>query len=265
MVYKLTKILAVASIFPCTWGQVFAQNGKQYSRYSYSEKDLTIRLGATTFYAPKYEGADKYEMKGFPLIDISWQDRVFLNPRKGFGAFLWNRGGSKLGLSLGYTFGRDEDDSSDLNGLGDIDTGVSANVLVEHPIGKFSLDGRYEHQISGHSTGFQVNLGLRYRLRIGKQVMLFPSVKTSYGSADYMEEYFGITPGQSVNSGLGLHNADAGFKSVGVGFLAIYRLNQHWGIQALFGYNRLINDAADNPIVRNENQYRFGSGLSYKF
>ena len=258
-------MIAVVSIFSCIWGEALAQNAKPHSRYIDSEKDLTVRLGVMTFYAPKYDGADEYQMKGFPLINISWRDRVFLNPRKGFGAFLWNRGGSKLGLSLGYAIGRDEDDSRDLNGLGDIEPGVSANILVEHPIGKFSLDGRYEHQISGHSTGFQVNLGLRYRLRIGKQVMLLPSVKTSYGSADYMKEYFGITQGQSVNSGLGMQNADAGFKSVGVGFLAIYRLNQYWGIQARFGYNRLINDAADSPVTRNENQYRFRSGLSYRF
>ena len=155
------NLIAVLSIFLCTGSQALAQNSKQYLQHGRDDSVWSVRLGAMTFYAPEYEGADDYEMKGLPLIDITWRDRVFLHPRKGFGAFLWNLGGSKLGLSLGYAFGRDEDDSSDLKGLDDIDPGVSANVLVEHPIGKFSLDGRYEHQISGHGTGFQVNLGLR--------------------------------------------------------------------------------------------------------
>jgi outer membrane scaffolding protein for murein synthesis (MipA/OmpV family) len=76
-------------------------------------------------YKPEYEGSDDYGFKGFPLIDISWRDTIFLNARKGLGAYLWNRNDVKFGGSIGYNFGRDEDDSNDLDGLGDIDGGGS--------------------------------------------------------------------------------------------------------------------------------------------
>ena len=158
MVCKFIRLIIAATAFLCILDNTFGQYAERKLHNNVSGIDWSVRLGAMAFYTPKYEGADEYEMKGFPLIDITWRNRAFLNPHKGFGAFLWSRGGSKLGLSLGYAFGRDEDDSNDLNGLGDLDPGASANVLVEHPIGKFSLDGRYVHQISGHSTGFQVNL-----------------------------------------------------------------------------------------------------------
>jgi len=31
------------------------------------------------------------------------------------------------------------------------------------------------------------------------------------------------------------------------------------------GYDRLVGDAADSPVVRDENQYLAGAGLSYLF
>ncbi len=226
---------------------------------------LSVSIGALGIYKPAYGGSDDYELKGFPLIDIKFRDRFFLSVPKGLGAYVLNRDDFKLGLSIGYTFGRDEDNSSDLRGLGDIDNGATANVLFKWTIGDVALDARYEQQITGHDTGFQVHLGLGYDLRIGEKTILKPSIKTTYASSDYMEEYFGISPSQSTRSGIGVYDADSGFKSVGFQMIAIYRLDKHWGIQASAGYDRLVGEAADSPVVKDENQYPVGIGLSYKF
>jgi outer membrane scaffolding protein for murein synthesis (MipA/OmpV family) len=229
------------------------------------EGDRSIRLGALGIYKPEYEGSDEYEITGFPLIDITWRDTIFLNPIKGLGAYLWNRNDVKLGLSIGYTFGRDEDDSSDLDGLGDIDSGATGNAFIEWAIGDFDFDASYEQQITGEDTGFKVNIGLGYSLRIAEKTILKPSIKTTYSSSEYMEEYFSISPSQSTRSGLPVYDADSGFKSVGIQIMVIYRLNQNWGIQSMAGYDRLVGEAADSPIVKDENQYFFGIGLAYEF
>jgi outer membrane protein len=47
--------------------------------------------------------------------------------------------------------------------------------------------------------------------------------------------------------------------------MATYRLDRHWGIQAGAGYDRLVGDAAESPVVKDENQYRLSMGLSYTF
>jgi outer membrane scaffolding protein for murein synthesis (MipA/OmpV family) len=236
----------------------------QDQHYSQSE-DWSIRIGALGIYKPDYEGSDDYELKGFPFIDITWRDTFFLNVHKGLGAYIWNRNDFKLGLAINYTFGRDEDDSSDLKGLGDIDGGATANVFFKWAIGDFALDGRYEEQITGQDTGFQVHLGLGYDLHVAEKVILKPSIRTTYASSDYMEEYFGVSPSQSTRSGMSAYDAASGFKSLGFQIVAIYRLNQHWGIHASAGYDRLIGEAADSPVVKDENQYRVSMGLSYKF
>jgi len=237
---------------------------EQDQHYGQGE-DWSICIGALGIYKPDYEGSDDYELKGFPLIDITLRDTFFLNAQKGLGAYVWNRNDFKLGIAIGYTFGRDEDDSSDLRGLGDIDGGAVANVLFEWTIGDVALNARYEEQITGQDTGFQVHLGLGYDLHIAEKVILKPSIRTTYASSDYMEEYFGVSPSQSTRSGMSAYDAASGFKSLGFHIMATYKLDQHWGIQAGAGYDRLVGEAADSPVVKDENQYRVSIGLSYKF
>lgn len=232
---------------------------QQYSRHN----DWSVRLGVIGIYKPEYEGSDDYEVKGFPMIDITWRDTIFLNPRKGLGAYLWNQNDVKLGVSIGYSFGRDEDDSGNFDGLGDIDGGATANVLFEWEVDDFSFDARYEHQFTGEDTGFQAHIGLGYALQLGEKTILKPSVQTTYSSSDYMEEYFSISPSQSARSGLIVYDADSGFKSVGINVISIYRINQKWGVSAAASYDLLLGDTADSPVVKDENQYLLGVGVSY--
>ena len=237
---------------------------KQEQRHG-PASDWSVQLGALVLYKPEYEGAEDDEIRGFPLVDITWRERYFFNPRKGLGAYLWGRDAMKVGLSIGYAFGRDEDDSSDLDGLGDIDGGLTGNILFKQDIDDFTLDARFEQQITGEDTGFQIHLGLGYMVRYGKKIFFKPSLKASYASADYAEKYFSISPGQSFRSGLRVYDASAGFKSAGFNILSIYSINRHWGVQALAAYDRLLGDTADSPVVRDRNQYRAGLGVSYRF
>ncbi len=228
-------------------------------------KNWSVRIGSLGTHKPAYEGSDDYEWRAFPLIDVTVGDTFFLHARTGAGVYIWNRNDCKIGLAVGYSFGREEDDSSDLRGLGDIDDGATANLLFEWAAGEVNLRARYEEQITGHGTGFQVHLGLGHDLHVADKTILKPSIRTTYASADYMEEYFGISPGQSTRSGLPLYDAAGGFKSIGFHMMAIHRLDRHWEILAGAGYDRLVGDAGDSPVVKNENQYRISIGVSYMF
>lgn len=246
-------------------GYAIADQSREEQRSPNPDSDWSVRIGAFGLYAPEYEGSDNYQVKGVPFLGITWRDTVFLNARNGLGAYVLNRHDVKLGLSVGYSFGRDEDDSDDLDGLGDVDGGATANALFKWKIDAISFNAHYEQQFTGEDTGFQVHLGLGYDLMPARKFMLKPSVRTSFASSDYMEAYFGVSSNQSDRSGLREYDTDAGFKSVGAQITAIYRLTHHWGIQASTGYDRLVDDAADSPVVKDENQFRIGMGLSYTF
>lgn len=226
--------------------------------------DWSVFIGPLGVYKPDYEGADDYEMTVFPLVDVTWRDTFFLNLQKGLGAYLWNCKDVKLGLSVGYAFGRNEGDSSDLRGLGDIDDGATANGLMEWRIGDAALETIIEKQITGEDTGYQIHISLGYDWQIA-DLNLTSSIVATYASSEYMEKYFSISPSQSTRSDLSVYEADSGFKSIGLHFMALYPLDQHWGIQAMAVFNRLVGDAADSPITKDAQQNVYGLGLYYNF
>jgi outer membrane scaffolding protein for murein synthesis (MipA/OmpV family) len=238
------------------------EQNKDFSRWG---EGWSVRVGALGVYTPAYEGSDDYELKGAPLMDIRWDDKFFFNVQNGLGGYIWNRDDCRLGMSIGYTLGRDEDDSCDLRGLGDIDGGATANVLFEWVIENTVLQAHYEQQITGQDTGFQIHLGLGYDLRVTEKTTVKPSIKATYANTDYMEEYFGISPDQSKRSSIPVYDADSGFKSLGAQIMAIYKLDRRWDIQMMAGYDRLVGEAADSPVVKDTNQYRLAVGVSYEF
>ena len=226
--------------------------------------DWQVSLGAIGLYLPEYEGADAYEFKAFPSLDISWRDRVFLNVRQGLGATFYRGSDLRLGASVGYSFGRDENDSANLKGLGDIDDGATANLLARWKTGKVSLDAHYEQQITGADTGAQIHSTLGYGHRLGP-TMLRPALTTTWASDSYMQDYFGISPAQAANSGLPTHTAEAGFKSAGARLTIVHPLGGAWVLTLLANYDRLLDDAADSPLVKDANQYFTALGIAYSF
>lgn len=229
------------------------------------DSDWVIRLGAFGVITPKYEGSEDHKIRAFPLIDLEYKKRFFLNPVKGLGVWFWRGSQTKAGVSVSYTNGRDEDDSSHLEGLGDVDGGVTANLYLDWSPRPWSVSVHYRRQMTGNDTGTLVDLRAGYGFRLVGPLFLKPSVRFKYADSDYNQSYFSVTPRQSVNSGLPAYDADSGVNGVGAGVLALVFLNKHWSLQALCNYERLVGDAGDSPIVQDKNQVRAGLGFSYQF
>ena len=227
--------------------------------------DWSVTLGALGVVGPEYEGSDEVEISGLPIVDISWRDRIFLNGRDGLGVKILNGPMLSLATSVGYTFGRDEDDSDDLRGLGDIDGGAVAIVQGAVGYAGFSFSTRASYQLTGEDTGFLVDFGPAYTFRSDDGWFLRPGLSASFASGDYMEEFFGVSAGQSARSGLAFFDADAGIKSVGAAVAGGYKITERWSLTGRLAYDRLIGDAADSPITRDEDQVSVGAGLSYSF
>lgn len=227
------------------------------------DKD-SVTIGVMGFYKPDYEGSDDYEDVAFPMIEIKY-GRYFFNVNNGLGLFLWKDKYIQLSTGLGYEFGRDEDDSEHLNGLGDIDDGAKGNVGLKIKLGLLSLKAGYQKQFTGENTGYKCNYGLGLLIPIRKYFMIVTGVKATYASDKYMEKYFSVNSIQSSQSGLSVYNAGSGFKSVGANIVVIFHLSRNWGVQIIGNYKRLISDAASSPIVKDRNQYMTSMGLTYRF
>ena len=83
-----------------------------------------------------------------------------------------------------------------------------------------------------------------------------------------MQTYFGVTTSQASASGLKEFNANGGIKDVGTGISIIYPFNKYWSLLTIANYTRLLNDAANSPLVENvgsKNQFWLGLGVAYRF
>jgi outer membrane scaffolding protein for murein synthesis (MipA/OmpV family) len=269
MTRSLIVILIVGLLTTVFFNKSFAQSkfskAKEIVEDKRNERDKdSITIGVLGIYKPDYEGSEDYNDTAFPIVNIKY-DRYFLNAKKGLGLFLWKGKLIQLTTALGYCFGRDEDDSEDLEGLGDIDDGAKGNLGLKIKLGLLSLKAGYEKQFTGENTGYQFNYGLGLVIPISKLFMVVTGVKATYSSDKYMEKYFSVNSTQSSQSGLAVYTAEAGFKSVSVNIVGILHLSKNWSIQLIGNYKRLVSDAADSPIVKEKNQYFSAMGLSYRF
>jgi len=225
----------------------------------------SVSLGALGTYGPAYEGSDDDEARVFPLIDIRWRNRVFLNARRGLGVNLLNEKNVTAGASVGYRFGRDEDDSDDLRGLGDIDGGATITAFIDGRFGDVSVGCSIEEQVTGANAGARIVLNGGYTVSLMEGFVITPSVTVTGMDSDYADHYFSVTAAQSAASGLPRYDASAGIVSLGPQLRAVYRLTDNWSVQGVVGAAWLVGDAADSPIVKDTGQVRLSGGVVYRF
>ncbi|MCR6628596.1 MAG: MipA/OmpV family protein [Magnetospirillum sp.] len=238
-----------------------------------AKKDWNIRLGAGALYQPEYEGSDEYEVTPVPMVMINYRDLIFLRgPTLGANAVTWQgpRPSDKLqiGPLVRYQFGRDEDDSDDLHGMGDIDGAVELGGFVTYAVGPWSAGLTVFRDVSGSHDGLTAKLSAGNRLPLGPKLTLRSEIAATWADDNYTETFFGVTAVQSARSGMRQYRPEGGFKDAGITFDLDYNLTENWGLTGRLGYKRLLGDAADSPLVADRgsaDQLSTGLFVNYKF
>lgn len=238
-----------------------------------AKKDLDIRLGAGAQFQPEYEGADDYEVKPLPFLMVNYRDIVFLRGTTlGANAFTWQgpRESDKLqvGPLVRYQFGRDEDDSDDLRGMGDVDASVELGGFITYSIGAWSTGLTLFQDASDSHDGFTAKVNVGHRHSFGPKLRLRSELYTTWADDSYTETFFGVTAVQSARSGMRQYRPEGGIKDVGLQLDLDYSLTENWGLTGRLGYKRLVGDAADSPLVKDRgsaDQFTTGLFLSYRF
>lgn len=238
-----------------------------------AKKDWTIRLGAGALYQPEYEGSDEYKITPVPMVMISYRDLVFLRgPMLGANVLTWQgpRPSDKLqvGPLVRYQFGRDEGDSDDLRGMGDIDAAVDVGGFVTYSAGPWSTGLTLFRDVSGSHDGLTAKLSAGNRLPLGPKLMLRSEISATWADDNYTETFFGVTAAQSARSGMRQYRPEGGLKDAGITFDLDYSLTENWGLTGRLGYKRLLGDAADSPLVEDRgsaDQLNTGLFVNYKF
>ncbi|NMM43649.1 MipA/OmpV family protein [Rhodospirillaceae bacterium KN72] len=248
-----------------------------------AEDEWEFQIGGGVGYESKYEGSDEMDVMFLPILGVTWNDTVYLTTEDGLGAVVYDDNDFTVNVSLNYEWGRDESDSSDLKGLGDVDGAATANLSLEYELGPVTPFVELTRHLGG-TDSLEASFGVETMIPVGGMMgqgsassapesddgdangpAILLGLSSTWSDDNYMENYFGINATQSARSGLSQYTAKSGLKSVGadVGFL--YPVTENWEVLTMVEYSRLIGDAADSPISKDDSVLFGGMAVSYKF
>jgi outer membrane protein len=230
---------------------IFGENGE----------DLVLEVGGGLRVLPEYESADTYKVRPWPVIELHY---IRVPVIGGIG------GGPETGFSFSPSFRvieeRDDDDFSDLAGLGDVDLAVELGGEVAYRYGMFRALAAVRHGFGGHH-GIVGRFGVDAVMHPIDRLTMSLGPRLFFASDDYLNTYLGVTPAQSASSGLPVYELDNWIRGVGAEADFKYRLTPRWSVVGEAGYERLVFDAADSPVTArgSKNQFAAALGLSYRF
>ncbi len=155
----------------------------------------------------------------------------------------------KAGPLLKLDFGRDETDSPDLAGLGDVGTSIELGVFASYTMGPTRARIRVQHDvISGHS-GMRVIGDLGVAVYRSNKLIVTSNLSATWSDGSYMASFFSVTAAQALTSGLPAFDATSGLKDISIAFGSNYTVSDHWALVGNAGYSKLLGDAKNSPIV----------------
>jgi outer membrane scaffolding protein for murein synthesis (MipA/OmpV family) len=233
------------------------------------EDVLIVSFGVGPQALPEFPGSDEYRVQ--PLfgghVRREGQPIPARAPDDGFGVSLTGRSGPiEIGPMVQFQPKRDPEDIG--AAFEEVDFTFEPGAFVNFKISdSFRVRAEGRRGFGGHE-GFIGDIGVDFFTRPGPDTLISIGPRVRLADSEYMETYFGVTPAAAAASGLPAYTPEGGVKSVGAMFGITHQLSRSFGIYGYAGYDRLLNDAADSPIVRfrgSEDQYSGGITLYYSF
>lgn len=214
---------------------------------------------------PRYPGSDEVIAVPFPIISVG----KFFIP--GVGDVIDSDARVKrfsLYPSFNFNGRRESSDSNELEGMKDVDWALEVGLGAAYRHDWLRGFVEVRQGFNGYS-GQVAEFGVDFIATPTEDLEVMVGPRAGWGSDDYMKTYFGITQKEADASPVynNAYDADAGFNTLGIAATASYDLTEDVTFHLRGGWDRLIGDAADSPIVKegSENQFYGGAGLSYEF
>jgi len=262
MKWRCLPIAIFAALALCPVGAAQAASDWDLGRHW----DITVGGGA--LYGPTYEGADSLRPSPIPYFDFEWNDRFSLSSDDGLHFAFVNWKHLSFGFAGNARLPRKASDDSALHHLGRVGLSLEAGGYIDYNPPGFDISLEVRHDIAGGHGGTVAEFNVRGQVPIGKSFVMEFGPNVNWASKNYMQSYFGITPGQSLNSGFKVFSPNAGLKDVGFTFSGAYLFNEHWRLLVEATYARLMDVVVDSPLIREKgdpNQYSFAVMLAYHF
>ena len=233
-----------------------------------ADTDYRVRVGLGAQVNPEFPGAKDLDVGPYFKFSVARRDKPFSfgAPDDSFGISLLSSGGFSAGPVLNLKGARNDSDVG--APVGDVKRTVEVGAFVQHYVSdNFRVRAEARQGLGGHG-GLLGYVGADYVARLADKWAISIGPRVRFGSSDYLDAYYGVTPQVALLTGLPVHDPDAGVRAVGAISGFNYALDDRWGLFGYGRYDRLVGDARKSPIVRefgSPNQFSAGLGVSYTF
>ena len=268
--------LGLALVAPVRAQEVALPDDAQAPRHWSAAVGLVASVG------PEYAGSARVGVSVQPGLGLRW-GRISLASRSAFavrGGEPGARGGLRVellrserwrsSLGLRWDSGRDEGDSPDLQGLGDVRGTLRARVSMGYRIDeRWRLSGALSADTLGRGGGWLGEVGLSRDWRPGPATSLSAGAVLGFAGERWQQNYFGITPEQSRRSGYAVYGPGAGLRDgvLSLGGRTEFSLGARTGLKprwAVFygaSVSRLLGPTVASPLVRQRQGWGLSAGI----
>lgn len=210
-----------------------------------SNWDVHLSLGAFVF--PEYRGSRDYRALPLPMVGATWNNRLWLNP---IGGARWSLTPDKA-LSVGpvVKYVRGRRNRGELSNLSRASGGFAGGVFAHYRLGPVQLEGEVIHALSGGLEGSQAQLQAHLHGRLSPRLHYSTGPAVKWASSRWNDAYFGISATDAERSGLPAYTPGAGLTELQLHGRLSYILDRQSAISVFGSVGRLLEDAADSPIV----------------
>ncbi|MBP7241415.1 MipA/OmpV family protein [Amaricoccus sp.] len=236
-----------------------ATEEQDLSAFDPARPAVRFTVGAGASYTPDYFGSDEYSFgpSGVLRFDYVRLPGGFEFGSSGAAGFL--RGFGPRGTAR-YIAERNANDHSELRGLDNVDASLELGLGLGYDAEYWRAYGDLSYGFIGHHS-WVGEFGADAILRPNDAWVVNFGPRAYWGSSRFMDTYFGVSEAETNRNRSTFDNAyspSSGFYSAGVELGARYSFSEHWGVEGKATYERLINDAADSPIVERGTNNQYG-------
>lgn len=253
----------------------------------FDETWVTVGVGAGL--TPSYSGSDDYRFTPLPLV-LGRVGGIVITPNgPGFVLDVLSQppeaGPPQTSVSFGPAFrirgdrdGQIKDEVVELAGELDtaLEVGVQGGVSIPgvlHEFDRLSLSTQVRWDVLGAHDGMLIEPSVAYFTPLSQAAAVQLTANLSFVDDAFADYYYSVSPAQSAATGLPQFTADGGLNSVGALAITTYDLSGNlldggFNIFGVFGYTRLVGDAADTPFTSirgSADQFIGGIGVGYTF
>jgi outer membrane scaffolding protein for murein synthesis (MipA/OmpV family) len=258
---RLAALLTAGALF------AFASSPAAAQEEEAGDRGWLITIGPGAQATPEYPGSDSLGIGPMPIIGFRREGTPlpFEAPDEGWGfGILGDDSAIDFGPAVQFQGKRQEEDVG--APVGEVGFTVEAGAFVEiFPSSNFRIRAEGRQGIGGHD-GMIGDLSADLVLRDRDTYVFSIGPRARFSDDDYHDAYFGVTPAVATATGLPAFDPDGGLHAVGLWSGLTYMIGSNWGIYGYAGYDRLVGDAADSPIVQEfGSRHQFSGGLGFFF